>query len=69
MKRDSASTSQSRQSSVGQSNVVSEGWTNVTFSDKANLGGPYGYQFYWHDLRLEKESFYSRNLGAGTVMI
>ena len=48
----------------------SEGWTNISFSDeKKNLGGPDGYQFYWHDLRLEKESLYSRNHGAGTNMI
>ena len=48
-----------------------EGWTNTIFSDekKFNADGPDGYQFYWHDLRLEKESFYSRNHGAGTVMI
>ena len=43
---------------------------NIIVSDekKFNLGGPDGYQWYWHDLRLEK-SFYSRNHGAGTVMI
>ena len=48
-----------------------EGWTNIIFSDEKrfDLDGPDGYQFYWHDLRLEKESFYSRNHGAGTVMI
>ena len=48
-----------------------EGWTNIMFSDgkKFDLDEPDGYQFYWHDLRLEKESFYSRNHGAGTVMI
>ena len=36
---------------------------------KINLDRPDDYQFYCHDLRLEKESFYSRNHGAGTVMI
>ena len=48
-----------------------DGWTSIIFSDekKFNLDGPDGYQFYWHDLRLEKESFYSRNHGAGAVMI
>ena len=36
---------------------------------KFNLNGPDGHQFYWHDLRLEKETFFSRNHGAGSVMI
>ena len=41
------------------------------FSDekKFNMNGPDGYQFYWHDLKLEKETFLSRNHGAGSVMI
>ena len=44
---------------------------NIIFSDeqKFNLDGPDGHQFYWHDLRLEKETFFSRNHGAGSVMI
>ena len=36
---------------------------------KFNLDGPDVYQFYWQDFRLERESFYSRNQGAGSVLI
>ena len=63
----SARTPQNCQSSVGQNSVIRESWTNII--KVFNVDGPYGYQFYWHDLGLEKESFYSRNHGAGTVMI
>ncbi|KAG3112528.1 hypothetical protein PI124_g2657 [Phytophthora idaei] len=43
----------------------------VIFSDekKFNLDGPDGMQYYWHDLRTEKETFYSRQNGGGSVMI
>lgn len=46
-------------------------WRNVIFSDekKFNLDGPDGYQYYWHDLRKERETMYSRNFGGGTVMV
>ena len=48
-----------------------DGWDSIIFSDekKFNLDGPDGHQFYWHDLSLEKETFFSRNHGAGSVMI
>ena len=36
---------------------------------KFNLDGPDGHQFYWHDLRLKKKILFSRNHGAGSVMI
>ena len=46
-------------------------WDDVIFSDekKFNLDGPDGCKFYWHDLRKEKETFYSRQMGGGSLMI
>ncbi|KAG3109322.1 hypothetical protein PI125_g11048 [Phytophthora idaei] len=46
-------------------------WDRVIFSDekKFNLDGPDGMQYYWDDLRTEKETFYSRQNGGGSVMI
>lgn len=46
-------------------------WTNVVFSDekKFNLDGPDGFSYYWHDLRKEPQSRYSRNFGGGTLMV
>lgn len=41
-------------------------WRQVIFSDerKFNLDGPDGCQYYWHDLRTEKEIRMSRNFGG-----
>lgn len=46
-------------------------WNNVVFSDekKFNLDGPDGAQYYWHDLRAEKETFFSRQNGGGSIMV
>ncbi|KAG1692357.1 hypothetical protein DVH05_028688 [Phytophthora capsici] len=46
-------------------------WGQVIFSDekKFNLDGPDGMQYYWHDLRTEKDTFFSRQNGGGAVMI
>ena len=48
-----------------------EEWHQVLFSDekKFNLDGPDGYQYYWHDLRKEKETRMSRDFGGGNVMV
>lgn len=46
-------------------------WKRVIFSDekKVNLDGPDGLNYYWHDLRNEKEIKMSRNFGGGAVMV
>ena len=46
-------------------------WAKVVFSDekKFNLDGPDGLQYYWHDLRREKEIYSRRQSGGGSVMI
>lgn len=48
-----------------------EKWKTVLFSDekKFNLDGPDCVQYYWHDLRHEKEVKMSRNFGGGSVMV
>ena len=46
-------------------------WNTVVFSDekKFNLDGPDGWQFYWHELRREEQSFFTRQNGGGGIMI
>ncbi|GBN57839.1 Transposable element Tc3 transposase [Araneus ventricosus] len=46
-------------------------WMAVLFSDekKLNLDGPDGTIKYWHDLRKEPRSFFSRQSGGGSVMV
>lgn len=46
-------------------------WRNVIFSDekKFNLDGPDGVQCYWHDLRTEPETCFSRQQGGGSLMV
>lgn len=48
-----------------------EKWETVIFSDekKFNLDGPDGLQYYWHDLRDQKEIKMTRVHGGGSVMI
>jgi transposase len=48
-----------------------ETWTRTIFTDekKFNLDGPDGCQYYWHDLRKEKESYFSRQQGGASVMV
>ena len=42
---------------------------NIIFSDEKKFDTN-GHQFYWLvDLRLEKETFFSRNHGEGSLMI
>ncbi|GBL88489.1 Transposable element Tc3 transposase [Araneus ventricosus] len=46
-------------------------WMAVLFSDdkKWNLDGPEWNIKYWHDLRKEPRSFFSRQSGGGSVMV
>ncbi|KAF0726182.1 hypothetical protein Ae201684P_020310 [Aphanomyces euteiches] len=46
-------------------------WGEIIWSDekKFNLDGPDGFKYYWHDLRKEPNSFFSRQNGGGSVMI
>ncbi|GBN40257.1 Transposable element Tc3 transposase [Araneus ventricosus] len=46
-------------------------WMAVLFSDeeKCNIDGPDGNIKYWHDLRKEPMSFFSRQSGGGSVMV
>ena len=46
-----------------------KGWGNIIFSDEKNFIDEPDGQFYWHDLRLEKETFFSQHYEAGSVMI
>ncbi|GBM19828.1 Transposable element Tc3 transposase [Araneus ventricosus] len=46
-------------------------WMAILFSDdkKWNLDGPDGNIKYWHDLRKEPRSFFSRQSGGGSMMV
>ncbi|OWZ20081.1 Transposase, partial [Phytophthora megakarya] len=46
-------------------------WNAVIFSDekKFNLDGPDGYQYYWRDLRKEREIYSNRQSGGGSVFV
>ena len=41
-------------------------WSNVVFSDekKFNLDGPDGFQYYWHDIRKDRQLCTKRNFGG-----
>ncbi|KAF0710590.1 hypothetical protein AaE_012460 [Aphanomyces astaci] len=49
----------------------STNWTKVIWSDekKFNLDGPDGFQYYWHDLRKESDTFLTRQKGGAGVMV
>ncbi|KAF0714674.1 Aste57867_3757 [Aphanomyces stellatus] len=46
-------------------------WRRIIWSDekKFNLDGPDGFKYYLHDLRHEKEEYFTRHSGGGSVMI
>jgi transposase len=46
-------------------------WNSVIFSDEKrfNLDGPDGCTMYWHDLRFEERSFFTRQGGGKSVII
>lgn len=46
-------------------------WSTVVFTDekKFNLDDPNVFQYYWHDIRDEKEEFFSRQNGGGSLMV
>nr|CCA24685.1 protein T04A11.11 putative [Albugo laibachii Nc14] len=49
----------------------SDNWRKVIISDgkKWILDGPDGLRYYWHALRNEKKTFFSRQNGGGSVMV
>lgn len=46
-------------------------WVKTIFSDekKFNLDGPDCFQYYWHDIRKEEETYKTRQSGGGSVMV
>ena len=46
-------------------------WGRSVFPDekKFNLDGPYGFSFYWDDLRKEQQYFSKRQQGCGGVTL
>ncbi|KAF0775017.1 hypothetical protein AaE_001283 [Aphanomyces astaci] len=46
-------------------------WADIIWSDEKrfNLDGPDGLQYYWHDLRKEPHTYFSRRNGGGGVMV
>lgn len=46
-------------------------WMHVIFSDekKWNLDGPDGWACYWHDLRKDRRSLFSRQQGGQSLMV
>ncbi|GBL79290.1 hypothetical protein AVEN_92503-1 [Araneus ventricosus] len=49
--------------------MVKNGWLSFSVMKKWNLDGPGGNIKYWHDLRKEPRSFFSRQSGGGSVMV
>lgn len=60
-----------RQEWASEKVTYGDRWDQVIFSDekKFNLDGPDGLQHYWHDLRREPETCFSRQQGGGSVMV
>lgn len=50
---------------------MGEKWRSVVFTDEKrfSLDGPDACQYYWHDLRHEPETFFSRQNGGGSVLV
>ena len=52
-------------------NYIRSDFSKWIFSDekKFNLDGPDGINFFWRDIRKEKEVFSRRNFGGGSLMV
>nr|CCA27188.1 hypothetical protein K07C6.14 Caenorhabditis elegans [Albugo laibachii Nc14] len=48
-----------------------EFWERVLFTNekKLNLDRPDGWQYYWHDIRKNPETYSKRVVGGGSVMV
>ena len=46
-------------------------WLNVLLSDgkKFNLDDPDAWAYYWHDIRKESQTFFSKQQGGSSVML
>lgn len=46
-------------------------WKKIIFSDEKRftLDGPDGCKYYWHDIRREPRTFFSRQSGGGGIMV
>ncbi|GBN07351.1 hypothetical protein AVEN_20360-1 [Araneus ventricosus] len=49
--------------------MVINGWLSFSVMKKWNFDEPEGNIKYWHDLRKEPRSFFSRQSGGGSVMV
>ncbi|KAH9078350.1 hypothetical protein Ae201684P_019441 [Aphanomyces euteiches] len=62
---------QQRMAYARKHTIAQKDFSRIIWSDEKrfNLDGPDGFQYYWHDLRKEPDSFLTRQNGGRGVMI